>query len=140
MLSRPENKISVPDKPKKKQRYLPLTLWRRLSQTIFLLLFFFLFIKTDYTGSDELEYAVNILFRIDPLLAACVMLAVKTVVALMLPALIVILLTLILGRFFCGWVCPMGALIDLFHPLLTPRTKTIDTRFPQLSLLYSFLC
>jgi polyferredoxin len=138
MLSRPDDKISVPDKPKKKQRYLPLTLWRQLSQTIFLLLFFFLFIKTDYTGSDELEYAVNILFRIDPLLAACVMLAVKTVVALMLPALIVILLTLILGRFFCGWVCPMGALIDLFHPLLKPRTKTIDTRFPQLSSIMLF--
>ena len=33
---------------------------RRLSQTLFLLVFFFLFIKTDYTGSDEIEYAVNI--------------------------------------------------------------------------------
>ena len=119
----------------KKTRKIPLTLRRRLSQSVFLLLFFFLFIKTDYTGSDEIEYAVNILFRIDPLLAACVMLAVKTVVALMLPALAVIILTLVLGRFFCGWVCPMGALIDLFHPLLKPRTQTVDTRFPQLSVI-----
>lgn len=113
----------------------PFILWRRLSQTLFLLLFFFLFIKTDYTGTDEIEYAVNILFRIDPLLAFCVMLATKTFVALMLPALIVIILSLLLGRSFCGWVCPMGALLDLFHPLLKPRARKIDTRFPQLSLI-----
>ncbi len=115
----------------KKSHHLPLYL-RRLSQTLFLLLFFFLFIKTDYTGSDRLEYAVNILFRIDPFLAACVILAVKTVVALMLPALVVIALTFVLGRFFCGWACPMGALIDLAHPLLKPRQKHIDTRYPWL--------
>jgi polyferredoxin len=115
----------------KKPRHIPLYL-RRLSQTLFLLLFFFLFIKTDYTGSDRLEYAVNILFRIDPFLASCVMLAVKTVVALMLPALVVIVLTFALGRFFCGWVCPMGALIDLAHPLVRPVTGHIDTRYPQL--------
>ncbi|MDW7773192.1 MAG: 4Fe-4S binding protein [Desulfobulbaceae bacterium] len=116
-----------------KQRFhIPLIHLRRLSQAVFLLLFFFLFIKTDYTGSDRLEYAVNILFRIDPFLAASVMLTVKTLVALMLPALIVIALTLLLGRFFCGWVCPLGALIDLGHPLVRPRVKEVETRFPHL--------
>jgi len=111
---------------------------RRFSQTVFLLLFFFLFIKTDYSGSDQLEYAVNILFRIDPFLAACVMLAVKGFVSLMLPALGLIILTLLLGRFFCGWVCPMGALIDLFHPLFRSRTKKTDTLYPQLSYTILF--
>ena len=119
----------------KKIHPVPFILLRRLSQWAFLLLFFFLFIKTDYTGSDEIEYAVNILFRIDPLLAASVILAVKTFVALMLPALALIILSLLLGRFFCGWACPMGALIDLFHPLLKPRTREADTRFPQLSTI-----
>ena len=61
----------------KKSPHIPLYFWRRLSQAVFLLLFFFLFIKTDYTGSDQLEYAVNILFRIDPFLATCVILTVK---------------------------------------------------------------
>ncbi|MDH3329713.1 MAG: 4Fe-4S binding protein, partial [Desulfobulbaceae bacterium] len=122
----------------KKAHHIPLTFWRRLSQTIFLLLFFFLFVKTDYTGSDQLEYAVNILFRIDPFLAASVILTAKTLVALMLPALLVIVLTLLLGRFFCGWVCPMGALIDLFHPLVKPKIKRLDTRYPWLA--YAILC
>ena len=120
------------------KRKISLLLWRRLSQAVFLLLFFFLFIRTDYAGSDELAYAVNILFRIDPFLAVCVMLAVKGFVSLMLPALAVIILTLLLGRFFCGWVCPMGALIDLFHPLVRPSTKTIGTKFPQLSYIILF--
>ena len=118
----------------KKAKQIPPTLWRRLSQTTCLLLFFFLFIKTDYTGSDQLEYAVNILFRIDPLLAFCVMLAAKTFVALMLPALAILILTFILGRFFCGWACPMGAMIDLFSPILKPKSPKIDTLFPRLAL------
>jgi polyferredoxin len=109
--------------------------WRRLSQGLALLLFFFLFIKTDYTGSDQLEYAVNILFRLDPLLAACVMLAAKVVVALMLPALALLVLTFLLGRFFCGWACPMGALLDLLRPLTGTRRGQADTRWPGLPYL-----
>ncbi|MHB8809697.1 MAG: 4Fe-4S binding protein [Desulfobulbaceae bacterium] len=109
--------------------------WRRLSQGLSLLLFFFLFIKTDYTGTDQLEYAVNILFRLDPLLAACVMLAAKGIVALMLPALAVLVLTFFLGRFFCGWACPMGALIDLLRPLTRARHGQHDTRYPALPYL-----
>jgi len=112
-----------------------LTPWRRLSQALALLLFFFLFIKTDYTGTDHLAYAVNILFRLDPLLAACVMLAAKSIVALMLPALAVLTLTFLLGRFFCGWACPMGALLDLLAPLTRARDGKQDTLYPGLPYL-----
>lgn len=87
-------------------------LWRRLSQLLFFALFLFLFIKTDYSGSDELEYAVNILFRIDPLLALAAIFAGKTIVALMLPALFTLLFSLVFGRSFCGWICPMGTVVD----------------------------
>jgi polyferredoxin/ferredoxin len=94
--------------------------WRRISQALFLLLFLLLFIKTDYSGADELTWAVNLFFRIDPLLAAAAMLAAKTVVVLMLPALLTLLLIVIFGRFFCGWVCPLGTLIDIVRPLFGP--------------------
>ncbi len=96
-------------------------------------LFFFLFIKTDYSGSDTIEYAVNILFRIDPLLAFCAMLGVRTVIALMLPALFTLVFTLIFGRAFCGWFCPMGSLLDLLYPVLLPRHKDRPTLFPRLA-------
>jgi polyferredoxin len=91
--------------------------WRRIGQALFFGLFLFLFLKTDYSGSDELTWAVNLLFRIDPFLATAVMLAAKTVIVLMLPALITIFLTLLFGRFFCGWICPMGTLIDVSRRL-----------------------
>ncbi len=86
--------------------------WRRIGQGLFFSLFLVLFVKTDYSGTDALHWAVNLLFRIDPFLALAATLAVKAVVALMLPALATVLLTLLFGRFFCGWACPMGALID----------------------------
>jgi len=42
---------------------------RRLSQLICLVIFLFLFRQTDYTGSDTIPYAVNILFRLGRLLS-----------------------------------------------------------------------
>jgi len=119
-------------------RRIALVPWRRLSQIFLVLVFFFLFIKTDYTGSDQLQYAVNILFRIDPLLAACVMFAARTVVALMLPAAALLVLAFLLGRSFCGWACPMGALIDFLHPALPPRSRQPATLYPGLPYIVLF--
>ncbi len=102
-------------------------------QTACLGLFFFLFVKTDYSGSDTIEYAVNILFRIDPLLALCAMLGVRAVIALMLPALLTLVFTFLLGRAFCGWICPMGSLLDMLHPVLPPRRKDKSTLYPRLA-------
>ncbi|MBN1552723.1 4Fe-4S binding protein [bacterium] len=95
-------------KPKKKI----LQTTRRISQFIFLFIFLFLFRKTDYTGTDELEYAVNIIFRIDPLVSSAVILAEKTFIYFLLPSIITILLTVVFGRFFCNWICPLGTLLD----------------------------
>ncbi len=103
--------------------------FRKLSQLLFLLLFFVLFRKTDYSGSDTLPYAVNLFFRWDPLVAATVTLAARKVILLLLPSLFVVLLTVVMGRVFCGWVCPMGTLLDLLdkgiHP---PGNPTIRLR------------
>ena len=63
---------------------LSLSAWRRISQILCFILFLVLFIKTDYAGVDELTWAVNLLFRIDPFLAAAAMLAGKVVIVLML--------------------------------------------------------
>ena len=115
----------------------PIGAYRRLrkgriaSQALFFLLFIFLFVKTDYTGSDTIEYAVNILFRIDPLLALATMLAVKTVISLMLPALLVIALSLFAGRSFCGWVCPLGGLLDGWSRLFRSAKTQSATKFPS---------
>jgi MauM/NapG family ferredoxin protein len=111
------------------KRRIPLNTWRRLSQVGCFVVFLFLFIKTDYSGQDEIAYAVNVLFRIDPFLGLCASLATRTLLVLMWPALVTVLLTLLLGRFFCGWACPMGALIDLSSRFITPRNIGPDPDF-----------
>lgn len=124
-----------------KRRYHILLFLRRLSQLLFFSAFIFLFLNTDYSGSDELEYAVNILFRLDPFLAAITMLAARTFIALMLPSLVVLVLTVIFGRSFCGWFCPLGTLLDGSR-YITPSDKIgIQTLYPRLGriLLFSAL-
>jgi MauM/NapG family ferredoxin protein len=97
---------------------------RRVCQILGLMVFLVLFRLTDYTGADTIPYAVNIFFRIDPLVGACVTLATKTLVSLLWPCLALIALTLLLGRFFCGWICPMGTLTDISSHILGPHQKS----------------
>ncbi|MBW2484305.1 MAG: 4Fe-4S binding protein [Deltaproteobacteria bacterium] len=113
----------------KQKKNFKLRYWRRSSQIVFFILFIFLFLKTDYAGTNELDYAVNILFRIDPFLAASASLATRTFIWLMWPALIFIGLTFFLGRFFCGWICPMGALLDSCHKFIPHARQGKISRF-----------
>jgi polyferredoxin len=115
-----------------KVRKIPHHYWRRFSQILFGLLLLFLFRKTDYSGADQIPYAVNLFFRWDPLVAAATMLAAKTFIYLLLPALAVVLLTLLLGRFFCGWVCLLGAALDLAHHVITPLRSSLSLSFRKI--------
>ena len=54
-------------------------------------------------------------FRLDPLVAISAMLAGQAWIARLVPAFLVIGLTLLLGRAWCGWLCPMGTVLDLFR-------------------------
>lgn len=81
------------------------------------MIFFWLFIQTDYHGTDRIPYAVNIFFRIDPLIGAAAVLASKTLISLIIPSVLFLLSALLFGRWFCGWMCPLGTLLDSIHPL-----------------------
>lgn len=85
----------------------------RISQLLFLALFLVLFVQTEYRGSDTINAAVNSFFRADPLVLASWLLAAKGWTWLLLPAVLVTVATLLLGRFFCGWLCPLGTVLDL---------------------------
>ncbi|ABW66157.1 4Fe-4S binding protein [Desulfosudis oleivorans] len=97
---------------------------RQACQLLFLALFLALFRLTDYSGADTIPYAVNIFFRWDPLVAASVMLAGRAFIFLLLPSLAVIGLTLVFGRVFCGWICPLGTLIDAGGKVIQPVRRT----------------
>jgi polyferredoxin len=85
----------------------------RISQLLFLGLFLILFLQTEYRGRDEINAAVNTFFRVDPLVLFSYLLAAKAWTWLLLPAVLLTLATLALGRFFCGWICPLGTILDL---------------------------
>lgn len=108
----------------------------RLSQYFFLLLFLLLFTQTEYRGHDEISLAVNSFLRADPLVLTTYVLAAKTFTWLLLPALFVLIFTLCLGRFFCGWLCPLGTILDLFT---TGIKKTVPLQFLKGNLKYWLL-
>ena len=83
-----------------------------------LILFLWLFRRTEYTGADILPGGENIFFRLDPLVGAAAMLGARQFIVMFWPALVILGLTLVFGRFFCGWICPLGTLLDYFHRLL----------------------
>ena len=97
----------------------------RLSQLLFLVLFLVLFVTTDYRGKDEISVALNTFFRTDGLVVVSYLLSAKTFTMLLLPGLLVLVFSLILGRFFCGWMCPLGTVLDLLAKKIR-RTKPLS--------------
>ncbi len=85
-------------------------LLRRVSQIFFITIFFILFLFTIYPLNDAIP--VSLFLEYDPLLAISVSLAARRILLKTLPAFILLALSLLLGRFFCGWICPMGSAID----------------------------
>ena len=97
-----------------------LPLWRRISQIFFLLLFLALLILTSLrptpgaTADIHLRAPVRLFFEWDPLVAVVNALAGHALYRGLLWSLLILVPTLFLGRFFCGWICPMGTLQHFF--------------------------
>jgi polyferredoxin/ferredoxin len=90
---------------------------RRLSQILFLALFLFLLLKTEFRGplrtaqgELRLPYPVGIFLEADPLVAVVNALSTGALYRGLLWCLVILIPTIILGRFFCGWICPLGTL------------------------------
>ena len=89
---------------------------RRVSQVLFFLIFCWLVIKTTFEVSFNptdvseitLPYPVSIALEFDPLTALVVLLSSGTVYKGLLWSLVILIPTIFMGRFFCGWVCPLG--------------------------------
>ncbi|HUU27000.1 MAG TPA: 4Fe-4S dicluster domain-containing protein [archaeon] len=96
---------------------------RRISQSLFFILFLFLLVMTEYKGTDEIKYPVEIFFYFDPLVAVSAFLAAHRVPKELLWSLVVVGLSVLSGRFFCSWVCPMGT---LNHVLSHSRGKAAE--------------
>jgi polyferredoxin/Pyruvate/2-oxoacid:ferredoxin oxidoreductase delta subunit len=107
----------------------PMRKYRIASQWIFGLLFLVLFFNTRYMGEDVISWPVNAFFTVDPLAAITAMAAARKFLGFFWPVLILLPLTLLVGRAFCGWICPMGGLLDLFGRSSQDRSPKPEGRF-----------
>lgn len=83
---------------------------RRVVQTVCLCLFLWLVWLAGHSQNNKAGGALDIFFQFDPLIAAGTWLAAHQVPAAFLLALITLAATVVLGRVFCGWVCPLGTI------------------------------
>jgi polyferredoxin len=98
----------------------PTTL-RTLSQVVLFVFFLFLLLRTEFRGSltasaseIRLAYPVSLFFKVDPLAALANALSSHSLYRGLLWSLVVLIPTMFLGRFFCGWICPLGSIHHFF--------------------------
>lgn len=94
---------------------------RTIIQALSLLLFSTLFVFATYKLPNWLP--ADIYLRLDPLLGINAVFAAKEIITRVLYALITIGATLVIGRFFCAYVCPMGASIDFLDLIFFRKKK-----------------
>ncbi len=84
---------------------------RRVFQLFFFVLFVYILWSTTYPLTGLLP--PETFFKINPLVMVMTALSGRVWLAGLSAALAMVVLTLIFGRFFCGWVCPLGTMIDI---------------------------
>jgi polyferredoxin len=116
-------------KKERSRKYRALQLLRVLSQFVFFGLFLRFLLLTHFTGQDYITTPVGTFFHFDPLLALAAAIASRVFFASFALAGITVALTLVAGRFVCGWVCPLGSVHQFFSfvfkktGLLKPRKE-----------------
>ena len=88
---------------------------------------------------DTINQAVNVLFRIDPLARPGNHAGSPYRDRPDGAGLLVVFLSLVAGRTFCGWLCPLGTLLDASRPLVTARRTDNRTLWPWLGTTSSGL-
>lgn len=97
--------------------------WRRVRQTVQILavlLFLYLLLGTRQGLPTFLPH--DLFFRLDPLAGLAAMLAGRRWIPALALGGLTIALALAAGRAWCGWLCPLGAVLD-WTPPRTPRVQ-----------------
>jgi polyferredoxin len=89
-------------------RVLRITNWRIVTQAFFFGLFVFLLWTTWFSRLGG--YPVSLFLEMDPLVTLATAISTHTVYRWLWRAMWILVPTLILGRVFCGWICPYGTL------------------------------
>ncbi len=113
-----EEKRTRPTRRGRKARVL-----RRVVQALFLLLFYLLLVLTVEPYRSPVP--THLFLSLSPLNALSTLLSSRALYAAIWVAAIPVVLTLFLGRFFCGWVCPFGTTIDIGDLFTRPFRRRV---------------
>lgn len=102
---------------------------RRVAQIGFFALFFWFLCSTAFRGTFaagaeqpvRLPLPVEAFLLTDPFVAAMTLLSTHTVYRGLAWSLVIVVLTLVFGRVFCGWICPFGTLHHFFGWIFPSR-------------------
>ncbi len=102
---------------------------RRASQVGFFALFFYFLAQTAFRGtfsakSSEvvrLPLPVEAFLLADPFVAAMTLLSTHAVYRGLAWSIVIVALTLVFGRVFCGWICPFGTIHHFFAWIFPSR-------------------
>ena len=87
--------------------------WRQVRQAVQILFFaFYIFLIFAVVQQRVAPVLSDLFFRLDPLSAMGAMLASRQWIPKFGLALVTIGLTVIIGRVWCGWICPLGSLLE----------------------------
>lgn len=89
--------------------------WKRIRQVVqYAALLLFLVLMGSTLWSQLQPVSVNLFSRMNPLQALTSMIGGREVIGNFWPVLLTIGATLVFGRVWCAWWCPLGAVLELF--------------------------
>lgn len=101
---------------------------RRSVQAAFLAAFLFLAWAASYPPNRVLKE--NVFLRVDPLGALSAFMQASAFLPLW-PSMALLLLTFLSGRFFCGWICPLGTVLEVVPSPLRLKKRRIEGIRPR---------
>jgi len=109
---------------------------RIATQAFFLALFVFL---TWVAWFSRIEgYPVSLFLELDPLVGLATAISTSTVYRWLWRGLFILVLTLTLGRVFCGWICPYGTIHNFFGWLFNIRRNKDNIDVNRYRPLFQF--
>ncbi len=99
---------------------------RRCAQSLSAFLLVYILWNTRYPLAGYIN--PKFYFLIDPFAMFTTSIAERVLLPGLLYASALLLVTLVAGRLFCGWFCPLGALLDLFSSIIMKLKKIFRKR------------
>ncbi|HVP10135.1 MAG TPA: 4Fe-4S dicluster domain-containing protein [Phycisphaerae bacterium] len=113
MSETPKQRSPVTEFHESHGNWLRITTVRIIVQTTMFALFLSFVALTTFAKLDQyptLRHWVSKILEVDPLVSIATALTTHTIYKGLLWSLLILIPTLFIGRFFCGWICPYGAL------------------------------